>query len=325
MAGLALVTMAGSALYVRKASTDFLFVFWLVLAMWGFVRDAHRPDRGRGRFLPLYAGAGLAVLSKGLVGLLFPVLIVAITVWWVGRRGGDRLTWREMNLGWGLAALGAVALPWHVASAWREPELFWFYLMDNQVLRFLGLRGFVEDDVPVSTVGFLLVTFVWLFPWGVFLLARSSGTGAARLDGMAALPRDPGGGDASAGAAAACWRPVLVIWALVVVGFFALSRSTLEYYALPAFPALAVLVGGAWASGRDIARTVVRHALFVGAAGVLCGGALSFVLIRLMIGFFYGITAVSPVMLAGIGGGLLALSVVAACLPSLRAFRLMDK
>ena len=75
------------------------------------------------------------------------------------------------------------------------------------------------------------------------------------------------------------------------------------------------------ASGRDIARTVVRHALFVGAAGVLCGGALSFVLIRLMIGFFYGITAVSPVMLAGIGGGLLALSVVAACLPSLRAFR----
>ena len=266
MAGLALVTMAGSALYVRKASTDFLFVFCMTLAMWGFVRDADRPDRGRGRFLLLYVGAGLAVLTKGLVGLLFPVLIVAITVWWVGRRGGNRLTWRQMNLGWGLAALGAVALPWHLASAWREPELFWFYLMDNQVLRFLGLRGFVEDDVPVSTVGFLLVTFVWLFPWGVFLLARSSGTGAARLDGMAALPRDPGGGDASAGAAAACWRPVLVIWALVVVGFFAFSRSTLEYYALPAFPALAVLVGGAWASGRDIGRWL--GAGLVGSAAV---------------------------------------------------------
>lgn len=268
MAGLALVTMAGSALYVRKASTDFLFVFCLALAMWGFVRDAHRPGRGRGRFLLLYVGAGLAVLTKGLVGLLFPVLIVAITVWWVGRRGGDRLTWRQMNLGWGLAALGAVALPWHVASAWREPELFWFYLVDNQVLRFLGLRGFVEDDVPVSTVGFLVVTFVWLFPWGVFLLARSSGTGAARLDGTAALPGDPADGDASAGAAAGCWRPVLVIWALVVVGFFALSRSTLEYYALPAFPALAVLVGGAWASGRDIGRW-----LAAGLAGCVVIGA----------------------------------------------------
>jgi 4-amino-4-deoxy-L-arabinose transferase-like glycosyltransferase len=39
-----------------------------------------------------------------------------------------------------------------------------------------------------------------------------------------------------------------------VVGLFALSRFKHEYYALPAFPALAVLVGGAWASGRDIGR-----------------------------------------------------------------------
>jgi len=51
-----------------------------------------------------------------------------------------------------------------------------------------------------------------------------------------------------------------------VVGFFAFSRSTLEYYALPAFPALAVLVGGAWASGRDIGRWL--GAGLVGSAAV---------------------------------------------------------
>jgi hypothetical protein len=41
---------------------------------------------------------------------------------------------------------------------------------------------------------------------------------------------------------------------VVVVGVFALSRFKHEYYALPAFPALAVLVGAGWAGGRDIGR-----------------------------------------------------------------------
>src|SRR2546426_5987626 len=48
MAGLAVATLVGNALYVRKASTDQLFVFCLTLAMYGFLRDAERPDRGRG-------------------------------------------------------------------------------------------------------------------------------------------------------------------------------------------------------------------------------------------------------------------------------------
>jgi hypothetical protein len=55
-----------------------------------------------------------------------------------------------------------------------------------------------------------------------------------------------------------------------VLVFFAVSRSKLEYYALPAFPALAVMVGAAWASGRDIGRW-----LAVGAAGSIAVGALA--------------------------------------------------
>jgi hypothetical protein len=60
----------------------------------------------------------------------------------------------------------------------------------------------------------------------------------------------------------------VVIWLGVVVLFFALSRSTLEYYALPAFPAAAVLVGAAWVSGRDIGRW-----LAVGLIGCVAAGA----------------------------------------------------
>lgn len=241
LAGLMVATTSGYALYVRKASTDLLFVFCLALAFYGFVRDAERPERGRARFLLFYLGAGLGVLTKGLIGLVFPALIVGLSLAWV-----RRLRLRDLNLGRGALLFAGVVLPWHLIVAWRAPRLFWFYLADNQVLRFLGRRGFVEDDVPISVLGFLVVSFLWLFPWGVFLLGRPA-------------PDDR---------PAARWRPVVLIWAVVVVGFFALSHSRLEYYALPAFPALAVLVGGAWASGRDIGRW-----LWVGLLGCVLVGA----------------------------------------------------
>ncbi len=240
LAGLALATVAGNALYVRKASTDQLFVFCLALAMYGFLRDAERPERGRARFLWLYVGAALSVLAKGFLGLVFPVVIVAIGMAWT-----RRLALRDLNLARGAALFAVIAVPWHVLAAWRSSTLFGFYVLDNHLLRFLDARRFVEDDVPISTVGFLVVSFLWAFPWGVFALARPA--------------PDP--------APAARWRVVVVAWALVIVGLFALSRFKHEYYALPAFPALALLVGAAWASRRDVGRW-----LWVGLVGCFVVG-----------------------------------------------------
>jgi len=251
VAGLALATTAGYALYVRKASTDFVFVFCLTLSIYGFLRDTERRDGGRTRFLLAYLGAALAVLTKGLIGVVFPAVIVGLALAWV-----RRLSWRDLNLVRGGALFALVAIPWHLVVGWRFPDLFHFYLIDNQILRFLNRRAFLEDDVPMSTVAFLLVTFVWLFPWGVFLLARA---------GREARPE-------------ARWRPALAIWAVVVIGFFAMSRSKLEYYALPAFPACAVLVGGAFKAGRDIGRWLVVGligSVLVGLAGLWIGATLT--------------------------------------------------
>src|SRR5256886_17266610 len=121
-----------------------------------------------------------------------------------------------------------------------------FYLLDNHLLRFLNARRFVEDDVPISTLGFLVTSFLWAFPWGVFVLGRSEPD-----------PSPP-----------ARWRPVIVTWALAVLGLFTLSQFKHEYYALPAFPALALLAGAAWASGRDIGRWLGIGMLCCGAVGV---------------------------------------------------------
>jgi 4-amino-4-deoxy-L-arabinose transferase-like glycosyltransferase len=251
MAGLILASTAGYALYVRKASTDFVFVFCLTLALYGFVRDAARHDRRPTRFLVFYAGAALALLAKGLIGVAFPVLIVGITLLWT-----RRLTLADVNLGRGALVFAAIALPWHALVAWRQPGFFWFYIVDNQILRFLDRRAFVEDDVPVTVLAFLVLTFIWFFPWSVFAFARP----------------------AQDGHPAAAWRSMMPIWAIVVIGFFAASGSKLEYYALPAFPALAVMVGAAWAGRRDVGRFMVPGLLgcvAVGVAAVWLGARLT--------------------------------------------------
>jgi 4-amino-4-deoxy-L-arabinose transferase-like glycosyltransferase len=240
LAGIAMVTMVGNALYVRKASADQLFVFCLTLAIYGFLRDAERSDRGSRRFLLFYLGGSLSVLAKGLIGLFAP-LIVGLAMALV-----RRLSWRDLNLARGAVLVALVAGPWHALVAWRSPTLFGVYVLDAHLLRFFNARRYVEADLPLSTLGFLAASFVWAFPWGVFSLARP----------------EPGR------TPPARWRPVIVLWLVVVVGVFALSRFKHEYYALPAFPALAVLVGAAWAGGRDIGRWLAIGLIGCAAVGL---------------------------------------------------------
>jgi 4-amino-4-deoxy-L-arabinose transferase-like glycosyltransferase len=240
LAGIAMATMVGNALYVRKASADQLFVFCLTLAIYGFLRDAERSDRGSRRFLLFYLGVALSVLAKGFIGVLAP-LIVALAMALV-----RRLPWRDVNLARGAALVALVAGPWHVLAAWRSPTLFGVYVLDAHLLRFFNARRYVEADVPISTLGFLAASFVWAFPWSAFSLARP---GPARMPG-------------------AHWRPVIVLWLVSVVSAFALSRFKHEYYALPAFPALAVLVGAAWAGGRDLGRWLAIGLVGCAAVGV---------------------------------------------------------
>ena len=262
LAGVVVATVVGNALYVRRASTDQLFVSCLTLAMYGFLRDVERPDRGRARFLFVYVGAALGVLAKGFIGLVFPVLIIGLGLLAVGRFGARPAMspgWRELNLARGLALFAAIAVPWHALVAWRSPMLFNFYVVDNHLLRFLNARRYVEDDVPSSTLAFLVASFLWAFPWSVFALARCGSDSSRRAQDLP--PPEPGSSPY------ARWRPVIVIWLVAIVGLFAASRFKHEYYALPAFPALAVLVGAAWAGGRDIGRWLVIGLVGCGAVG----------------------------------------------------------
>ncbi|MBI2998873.1 MAG: glycosyltransferase family 39 protein [Deltaproteobacteria bacterium] len=161
----AVVMMSGVGVfrYVRVPATDFLLIFSISLSMYGFVKTALPGPPSTGSAQPwmfsrplsllFYLGIGLAVLSKGLVGLAFPLITVGLFLWF----SGERMAPSRMNLRWGLLLFLALSVPWVFLSAWKNPGFFDFYIVDNQLLRFFHKRSFIEDDIPMVGIWALVV------------------------------------------------------------------------------------------------------------------------------------------------------------------------
>jgi hypothetical protein len=218
LAALVYTSSVGAFLFGRFVFTDTLLVFWATLSLYGLIRISLR--RGAlGPVVAFYLGMSLAGLTKGLIGLFFP-LVTAVAY---GVLFEERGFWRRLRPAIGAAIVAVVFLPWHVAMALRDPAFLDFYVVNEHVRRFLGTRVPV-DYVSLSLAGFWIATLFWLLPWSFFL------PGAL----VSALRRD------------ARRLAIPLLWSATVVGFFTLTRSRLEYYALPAIPTLSVIVGAYW-------------------------------------------------------------------------------
>ena len=275
LSALVMVSSLGVLRYAHQPAPDFLFVFSITLAMYGFAKTAlfapslsgnDQPQTVNGRLSILfYVGIALAVLSKGLIGLIFPILIVGLFLWF----SGERVTWRQCNLAGGLTLFLVLVLPWHLLAAWKNPGFLWFYFVDNQFLRFLNRRAYIEEDVPLTTLAFLAEILIWVFPWSFVLpvalreaIPRSRST-ATRIERV---------------------RLLVGLWALTVIGFFSLSFSKLEHYFLPAIVPLSLMAGKLWAGelSSPVASTALKWSL--GIAALVCpllGGGLLFLALRL--------------------------------------------
>ena len=141
-----------------------------------------------------------------------------------------------------------IAAPWHVLATLRNPPyfdftmhsergsyhgFFWFYFINEHLLRFLNLR-YPRDYNTVPRLYFWLFHLLWLFPWSVYFPAalKLSYRDADRASRMRLL--------------ALCWAGFMLV-------FFTFS-TTQEYYSMPCYPALALLLGSAMASGRRLAE-----------------------------------------------------------------------
>jgi len=182
------------------------------------------------RYLLLsYAGAALAFLAKGLIGIVFPAAILLL---WMLLSRRHREIGKAISLP-GIALFLAIALPWVLLVQRANPEFLWFFFVHEHFLRYA--TKIHRRYQPFWY--FLPIVIGGLLPWLAF--ARRA-VRAAWAAGDAFLPSED--------------RRFLFCWVLFVLLFFSLSSSKLATYAAPLFPPLAVLLGRAldlWADRED--------------------------------------------------------------------------
>lgn len=224
-AGAVLGTSFGYFVFGRMAMPEMLFLVLLAWSFRGFARLLLDEAPPRWAAPVAYAGMAGATLSKGLIGIVFPILVVGGYVLVAGE-------WRRVGrlaLGRGAGLFLALAAPWHALMAMRFPGFLGFYFLNEHVARFLGRRA-LQNFVSLPVGTYLALTLVWFAPWCLFLPAA-----LRRLwPGFRPLAREDRG------------MLFVLVWAACIVGFFVVSASRLEYYGLPALPALALVVGRLW-------------------------------------------------------------------------------
>lgn len=225
-----------------------------------------------------YLATGLGVLAKGPVGFLLPMAVVWVfeTGWAVleaRRAAPDRyLGWKwwlaacaaecsplavirrigELKLIPGTLLCLAVAAPWYIAVAYQtNGDWIRGFLGKHNVDRFL--KPLENHRGPIYY--YVVSTLAGTFPWALFVpgalayaaarvfSAKSAATNAGPVAATSAAgsvsePRP----DDSRASHAAWW--FVSAWAGVFFLFYSLASTKLPHYVLPAFPALALLVGG---------------------------------------------------------------------------------
>jgi 4-amino-4-deoxy-L-arabinose transferase-like glycosyltransferase len=259
-AGLCISTCFGLFLFTRILIPDVMLTASIALSMWAFLRAIDETER-RQRWwaFVMWASLGTSLLFKSLVGVVFPVAAALIYLGITGPLWHAKIL-RALHPLSGLPVALLIAAPWHILAALKNPPYFdftmhsaageyhgflWFYFINEQLLRFLNLR-YPRDYDTVPRLYFWLFHLLWLFPWSVYFPAVVNQCFKLRFKA-----RDRAG---RARLLALCWTGFILV-------FFTFS-TTQEYYSMPCYPALALLLGSAMAAGGDWIRYGTR---------VLCG------------------------------------------------------
>ena len=236
-AGLVMGTCIGLWLFTRILIPDVMLTFSIALAMWAFLRTQDEQETRTFLWASIFsASLAAGFLLKSLVGVVFPLAAVFLFLL-LTRQLFSWAVWKRLHPLWSLLLFVVIAAPWHILATLRNPPFFawtmksepghyhgflWFYFINEQLLRFLNLR-YPRDYNTVPRLWFWLFHLIWIFPWSVYLPAL------ARMK-YAATDR------------AGRVRLFALCWIGFVLVFFTFS-TTQEYYSMPCYPALALLLG----------------------------------------------------------------------------------
>jgi 4-amino-4-deoxy-L-arabinose transferase-like glycosyltransferase len=226
IAALAFATNVGTATLARAAVTDMTLAFFMTWTLFSFFAAYRSTGTSPlGYLFVAYLTMALAVLTKGPIGLLIPLVVIGL---FVLVRGRARATCSRLRPLAGFLLFAVVALPWYLlvlqANGWDFVQGFF---VKHHLVRATGVvsghRGPIYYFLPVAVLGF--------FPWSS-LLPKAFGdlwSVRARLRGDLTAREET---------LLFAW-----LWFGVVFVLFSLSGTKLPSYIFPAFPALALLAG----------------------------------------------------------------------------------
>jgi len=205
---------------------DIPLTFFVCLATWAGYRYFAGDCQRKGWLYLLYVGSGLAFLTKGLIGVVFPF---AITILWlsISKRWGNIL---RLFSPVGMILFLLISCPWIILVQKANKDFLWFFFVREHFLRYtteLHHRNHIFlFYVPVVLIGTL--------PWSAFLLkALKEGVGK----------REP--------FFKAAERQFLLIWTFFILIFFSVSSSKLIPYIAPIFLPIAIFMGHLFRSYED--------------------------------------------------------------------------
>ncbi|SIT43520.1 PMT family glycosyltransferase, 4-amino-4-deoxy-L-arabinose transferase [Paraburkholderia piptadeniae] len=221
--------------------------FWMELTLFGLLL-AQRPGLAsrehRLWMWVVWASMALAVLSKGLIGLILPGAVLVLYAL-ISR---DWAIWKRLYLVSGLIVFFAIVTPWFVIVQDRNPEFFNFFFIVQQFRRYLT----PEQNRPGPFYYFVPVLIVGFLPW--LSVSVQSVRNALRM------PRQANG-----------FSPVtmLFVWTVFIFLFFSASHSKLLSYTLPVAPPIALVIGLylPLVTREQFHRHLTGYAVFLVAAG----------------------------------------------------------
>jgi 4-amino-4-deoxy-L-arabinose transferase-like glycosyltransferase len=307
LAGVVLASVSHFAILTHAATPDATLLLYTTLTYYLFW-TLHQ-NGSRRWWVPTAAACGLAMLTKGPVGLALPgAVILAYFAW---NRELGRLLDRRFFAAAGTFIL--VGIPWYgLVAAETRGEWLWAFFGNENVNRF---RSAMEGHS--GGVWFYPLTITVLFsPWSAFLLAavwygvrftarqgdKETGrqgeedTGSSPLVSLSPGPLVP----LSPATRAARF---LVCWAGLYLVFFSAAATKLPNYVFPLYPALAVLTARFLIAWRDGTLAVPRWLMPAGAAGMLVIGAVTIGGMLFADRMFPGLMTWAPLGLVPIAAG----------------------
>ena len=238
IAALMLSVSLGWFIFTHQLLTDIL-LSTLILASSYFLWKLRWKPKSCSYFYGLYISLSLCILTKGLIGIVLPLLNCLI----LSIVKQDEKIWRQLKLGRGIIVILATVSPWFIAVDTANPGFLSYFIINEHIKRFFDFRFPPDYEVSkISALGFLVITLVWCLPWGLFLPQIIFSTrryyrrikSKRRQDGILLI-------------AIASLTPIL---------FFLPLSSRLIYYSLPAIPFYIILCAG-WYSRTHLCSSPI--------------------------------------------------------------------